>query len=384
MDKNIDSDPLETQEWREALDSVLAFEGPERAHFLLDELFTRRAARARRCPIPAPRPTSTRSRPTASRRHPGDRAIEHKIRSLHPLERAGHRAARQQGVAPSWAATSPASSRRRPSTTPASCTSGTRPPTSTAATWSTSRATRSPGIYARAFLEGRLTEEQLLNFRQEVDGDGPVLLPASLADAGLLAVPDRLDGPGAADGDLPGPLPQVPAPPRPGRHRQPQGLGLPGRRRDGRAGEPGRDLARRPREARQPGLRHQLQPAAPRRAGARQRQDHPGAGGRLPRRRLERHQGAVGLGLGPADRRRHRRQPAASAWRSASTASTRTSSPRTAPMSASTSSASTPSSRPWSPACPTSRSGPDPRRPRSQQGLRRLCRGGRTTRASRP
>ena len=30
----------------------------------------------------------------------------------------------------------------------------------------------SPGIYARAFLEGRLTEEQLLNFRQEVDGRG--------------------------------------------------------------------------------------------------------------------------------------------------------------------------------------------------------------------
>jgi len=30
----------------------------------------------------------------------------------------------------------------------------------------------SPGIYARAFLEGRLTEEQLLNFRQEVDGKG--------------------------------------------------------------------------------------------------------------------------------------------------------------------------------------------------------------------
>jgi len=30
----------------------------------------------------------------------------------------------------------------------------------------------SPGIYARAFLEGRLTEEQLLNFRREVDGRG--------------------------------------------------------------------------------------------------------------------------------------------------------------------------------------------------------------------
>lgn len=41
----------------------------------------------------------------------------------------------------------------------------------------------SPGVYARAFLEGRLTEEQLLHFRQEVDGKGlssyphPKLMP---------------------------------------------------------------------------------------------------------------------------------------------------------------------------------------------------------------
>src|SRR4029078_4453821 len=40
-----------------------------------------------------------------------------------------------------------------------------------------------PGIYARAFMEGRITEEQLLNFRQEVDGKGlssyphPKLMP---------------------------------------------------------------------------------------------------------------------------------------------------------------------------------------------------------------
>jgi pyruvate dehydrogenase E1 component len=41
----------------------------------------------------------------------------------------------------------------------------------------------SPGIYARAFLEGRLSEDQLVNFRQEVDGHGlssyphPKLMP---------------------------------------------------------------------------------------------------------------------------------------------------------------------------------------------------------------
>jgi pyruvate dehydrogenase E1 component len=46
MDKNIDNDPLETQEWREALASVLEFEGPDLAHFLLDELFTEATATA--------------------------------------------------------------------------------------------------------------------------------------------------------------------------------------------------------------------------------------------------------------------------------------------------------------------------------------------------
>ena len=48
---------------------------------------------------------------------------------------------------------------------------------------------------------------------------GPVVLSASLADAGLLAVPHRLDGPRAADGDLSGALPELPARPRARRHR---------------------------------------------------------------------------------------------------------------------------------------------------------------------
>ena len=40
-----------------------------------------------------------------------------------------------------------------------------------------------PGVYARAFMEGRLSEEQLINCRQEVDGKGissyphPKLMP---------------------------------------------------------------------------------------------------------------------------------------------------------------------------------------------------------------
>ena len=81
-------------------------------------------------------------------------------------------------------------------------------------------------------------------------------------------------------------------------------LGRLRRRRDGRAGIARRAFACRAREARQSDLHHQLQPAAPRRPRARQRADHPGARGAVHRRRLERDQGAVGLGLGRALRAR--------------------------------------------------------------------------------
>ena len=40
-----------------------------------------------------------------------------------------------------------------------------------------------PGIYSRAYLEGRLTEEQMDNYRREVDGYWSFLLPTPLADA---------------------------------------------------------------------------------------------------------------------------------------------------------------------------------------------------------
>ena len=118
------------------------------------------------------------------------------------------------------------------------------------------------------------------------------LLPAPVADAGLLADADRVSmglGPIAA-------IYQA----RFWKYLEGRGL-MPKTDRkvwcflgDGETDEPeslGAISRRRPRRPRQPGLRHQLQPAAPRRPGARQRQDHPGARRRLPRRRLERDQG---------------------------------------------------------------------------------------------
>ena len=112
---------------------------------------------------------------------------------------------------------------------------------------------------------------------------------------------------------------------------------------DGETDEPetlGRDHAGRARKARQPDLRHQLQPAAARWPGARQRQDHSRAGRHLPRRRLERDQGHLGRRLGTRCWPRTSTACSSSAWAKSSTASIRSTPSCPASTFASTSSAS--------------------------------------------
>ena len=165
-----------------------------------------------------------------------------------------------------------------------------------------------PGIYARAFLEGRIGVEQLENFRRELKpGGGLSSYPHPVADARLLGVPDGVDGARADLRDLPGALHALPRGSRAEETVRLEGLGVPRRRRDRRTRIARRHHARLPRKARQPDLRHQLQPPAARRPGPRQRPDHPGARGDLPRRRLERPQGHLGQRVGCAAREGPRR-----------------------------------------------------------------------------
>ena len=98
-----------------------------------------------------------------------------------------------------------------------------------------------PGIYARAFMEGRFDADDLDHFRREIGRGRPVELPASPADARLLGVPDGVDGPRPDQRDLPGPLQPLPAQPADRRHVGQPGVGLPRRRRERRA-----RVARRP------------------------------------------------------------------------------------------------------------------------------------------
>src|SRR5271163_823158 len=171
MDMLSDRDPVETQEWRDALASVLAFEGQERAHFLLDELLTEARRLGARAPYSANTPYLNTIAPDQEARHPGDRAIEHKIRSIvrwnamaivlrankTSSELGGHIASFQSaallydtGMMHFWHGASDKHD----------------------GDLVYMQGHSSPGFYARSFLEGRLTEEQLLNFRQEVGGKG--------------------------------------------------------------------------------------------------------------------------------------------------------------------------------------------------------------------
>ena len=208
MDRLQDIDPLETREWLDALEAVLESEGPG-ARALPARAADRQGAPLRRVPA------RTRAQHRVHQHHPaaprGALAGRRGARGAHPLDRAlerdGDGGCARTRTTSSSAATSRASPRRRRCTTSASTTSGTRRTTSHGGDLIYFQGHSSPGVYARALLEGRLTEEQLDNFRQEVDGKGVSSYPHPVADAGLLAVPDGVDGPGPDPGDLPGALP---------------------------------------------------------------------------------------------------------------------------------------------------------------------------------
>ena len=166
-----DADPLETQEWRDALDGVLEFEGAERAQFLLEQVLSEAHRKGAPVPYSANTPYLNTIPPDLEARHPGDRGIEHRIRSLirwnaaatvlrankESSELGGHIASFQSAatlydVGFMWFWHAPSEQHD--------------------GDLIYIQGHSSPGIYARAFLEGRLSEEQLLNFRQEVGGKG--------------------------------------------------------------------------------------------------------------------------------------------------------------------------------------------------------------------
>lgn len=182
----IDVDAQETREWLDALTAVITAEGPERAHFLLEQLLEEARQHSVDLPFSANTAYVNTIETSQEARCPGNIAIEKRLRAymrwnamamvvranrLNPAD--GGDLGGHIGSFASLASMLGAGFNHF---------------------WHAESADHggdllyiqghsAPGIYARAYLEGRLTEAQLDNFRQEVDGKGlpsyphPKLMP---------------------------------------------------------------------------------------------------------------------------------------------------------------------------------------------------------------
>jgi pyruvate dehydrogenase E1 component len=169
-----DIDPAETAEWVEALEAVIRNDGPERARELLEQVFADARLRglhpAGDLSTPYVNTIPVHAQPAV----PGDHELEHRVRSLvrwnaiatvlgankESSELGGHIASFQSaatlyevGFNHFWHA----------------------PSAEHGGDLVFIQGHSSPGIYARAFLEGRISEEQMRRFRTETDGSTPGL-----------------------------------------------------------------------------------------------------------------------------------------------------------------------------------------------------------------
>jgi pyruvate dehydrogenase E1 component len=166
-----DIDPTETGEWLESIDSVLGQHGPERAHFLLNQMidFARRSGAY----LPYTPNTAYLNTIGTARQpeYPGDRSIERRIEAyirwnaMAMVVNANRISTEYGGHISSYAS------------------SATLYEVGFNHFWRGAtdkqegdmvfmQGHSAPGIYSRAFLEGRLAEKDLNRFRQEVGGGG--------------------------------------------------------------------------------------------------------------------------------------------------------------------------------------------------------------------
>jgi len=168
MAKELDLDPQETQEWIESLESVLEREGQERAHFLLEKLIDKARRSGAYLPF-TPNTAYVNTIPVSTQRPiPGDQAIEHTIRSVirwnaaAMVVHANRTSSELGGHIASFASAA--------TLYDVGFSHFFRAPNEqNKGDLVFFQGHSAPGIYARAFLEGRLSEEQLKSFRQEVD-----------------------------------------------------------------------------------------------------------------------------------------------------------------------------------------------------------------------
>ena len=166
-----DHDPVETQEWVDSLRAIVQYQGVDRARFILEKLRDEARRTGAQLPFTATTPYVNTIPPEREAKPTWNRELEHKVRSAirwnavaiilrankESSELGGHIASFQSsallydiGFGHFWHA----------------------PTAEHGGDLIYVQGHVSPGIYARAFVEGRLSEEQLLNFRQETGGKG--------------------------------------------------------------------------------------------------------------------------------------------------------------------------------------------------------------------
>jgi len=166
-----DIDPQETEEWLEALDGVLEVEGPQRAHYILEKLIEKARRSGAYLPYNATTAYINTIPPGQEEPSPGDHELEHRIRSyvrwnaMAMVVRANKVSSELGGHIASFASAATLYDVGFNHFWHA-------PSESHGGDLVFFQGHSSPGVYARAYLEGRITEEQLDNFRQEVDGEG--------------------------------------------------------------------------------------------------------------------------------------------------------------------------------------------------------------------
>jgi pyruvate dehydrogenase E1 component len=166
-----DLDPVETREWLASIDSVLRAEGPQRAHYLLERLIDHTRRSGAYLPFRPNTAYVNTIAVTAQPEYPGDRSLERRIEAyirwnaMAMVVQANRKSSEYGGHISSYASSATlyevgfnhfwrAPSPEHPGDL------------------IYMQGHSSPGIYARAYLEGRLSEGQLSRFRQEVGGDG--------------------------------------------------------------------------------------------------------------------------------------------------------------------------------------------------------------------
>lgn len=165
-----DIDPQETQEWLEALESVLAQGGSDRAHYLLERLVEKARRSGAYLPYSATTAYINTIPPGKEGRSPGNYALEQRIRSYVRWNSMAMvlRANKETNVGGHIASFASAATLYDVGYNhfwhAASADHG--------GDLVLAQGHSSPGLYAYAFLLGELTQEQLNNFRQEVGGKG--------------------------------------------------------------------------------------------------------------------------------------------------------------------------------------------------------------------